>query len=50
MNCKVCNRPRVSMKVTHIRGQWSAVEVVCRKCQRWVKRILQRGCYAGNQV
>jgi len=41
MNCNICNRPRVSMRVTHRRGQWAAVEVVCRKCQRWARRLVK---------
>ena len=41
MTCNICNRPRVSMKVTHQQGQWTSVEVVCRRCQRWARRILK---------
>lgn len=35
MTCNICHKPRVSMQVTHVRGVWKSVEVVCRSCQRW---------------
>lgn len=40
--CNICHRRRVTLTITHRSGQWTAVERVCRVCQRHFAKVVKK--------